>query len=71
LLKAKGITPSAATGTKFTDVPAGYWAAAWIEELAKQGITSGCGANTFCPGTQVTRDQMAVFLVKTFNLPLP
>jgi len=71
LLKAKGIKPPAATGTRFTDVPAGYWAGAWIEELATQGITSGCDANNFCPEGVVTRDQMAVFLVKAFNLPLP
>ena len=71
LIKAKGIPLLAPTGTKFTDVPAGYWAASWIEELAAQGITSGCGANSFCPEGVVTRDQMAVFLVKAFNLPLP
>ena len=61
--------PPAATGTKFTDIPADYWAAAWIEQLAKESITAGCGGGKYCPEDPVTRGQMAVFLVKTFNLP--
>jgi len=71
LLKGKhGSTyvPPAASGD-FTDVPVGSFAADWIEQLAAEGITSGCGGGNFCPSQNVTRDQMAVFLVKTFNLP--
>ena len=60
--------PPAATGTVFTDVPAGGFAAAWIEDLAGRGITAGCGGGKFCPGTINTRGQMAAFLVKTFSL---
>ncbi|NJC97232.1 MAG: hypothetical protein FIB03_13015, partial [Anaerolineae bacterium] len=71
LLKSKhgvSYTPPAATGV-FADVPVGYWADKWIEQLAAEGITGGCGGGNFCPDTPVTRAQMAVFLVKTFNLP--
>lgn len=74
LLRAKyggSYTPPAATGTVFDDVPADHWAAAWIEALAQQGITAGCGESTYCPDQPVDRAQMAVFLVRTFNLPLP
>jgi len=71
LLKAMGVTPAPATGTMFTDVPDTAFAAKWIEELARRGITSGCGNNNFCPGNPITRAQMAVFLVKAFALPLP
>ncbi|PKN93180.1 MAG: hypothetical protein CVU44_12185, partial [Chloroflexi bacterium HGW-Chloroflexi-6] len=46
-----------------------YWAAAWIKQLAAEGITGGCGAGNYCPDRPVTRAQMAVFLVKAFNLP--
>ncbi|MBI3161551.1 MAG: S-layer homology domain-containing protein [Chloroflexi bacterium] len=60
--------PPTATGI-FTDVPVGSFAADWIEKLAADGITSGCGTNLYCPNDNVTRAQMAVFLVKTFNLP--
>ena len=71
LLKAKHTstyTPPVATGV-FTDVPVGYWADKWIEQLASEGITSGCGAGVYCPDNSVTRAEMAVFLVKTFGLP--
>ncbi|HEY9421863.1 MAG TPA: ELWxxDGT repeat protein [Thermoanaerobaculia bacterium] len=73
LLRSKhgaAYTPPPATGTRFTDVPASYWAAAWIEQLAAEGITTGCAPNQYCPGNSVSRDQMAAFLVRTFNLPV-
>jgi hypothetical protein len=44
---------------------------AWIQELVARGITAGCTATTYCPTGPVTRAQMAVFLVRTFSLPLP
>jgi hypothetical protein len=73
LLKAKYgpsySPPSVGGSTGFSDVPATHWAAAWIKQLAAEGITGGCGAGTYCPGSPVTRAQMAVFLVRTFNLP--
>ena len=61
--------PAVGSDTGFTDVPTTYWAAAWIKQLVAEGITSGCGTNTYCPEAPVTRAQMAVFLVRTFNLP--
>jgi ELWxxDGT repeat protein len=61
-------TPPAATGTVFGDVPVGYWAARWIEQLALEGITTGCGGGNYCPEGQVTRAQMAVFLTRAFGL---
>jgi hypothetical protein len=36
--------------------------------MAAEGITGGCGAGNFCPGDPVTRGQMAVFLVRAFEL---
>jgi len=56
--------PPSASGTKFVDVPANYWAAAWIEELANEGITGGCGNGNYCPDSVVTRDQMAILLLR-------
>jgi ELWxxDGT repeat protein len=64
-------TPPAATGTRFADVPAGYYAARWIEQLAADGITNGCGGGNFCPDLAVTRAEMAVYLTTAFHLPLP
>lgn len=60
--------PSVGSNTGFTDVDVDYWAAPWIKQLAAEGITGGCGNNTFCPENTITRGQMAVFLVRAFNL---
>ena len=62
--------PPAASGTVFGDVPAGAFAAAWIEDLYGRGVTGGCQASPllYCPNNPVTRGQMAVFLVKAFQL---
>ena len=46
-------------------MPAGSFAAAWIEKLAADGVTAGCGGGLFCPGSPITREQMAVFLLRT------
>jgi len=58
-------TPPAATGTMFSDVPAGAFGARHIELLASLGVTTGCGGGKFCPNSVVTRDAMAVFLLRT------
>jgi photosystem II stability/assembly factor-like uncharacterized protein len=60
--------PPPATGAVFADVPADAFAAAWIEQLAAEGITSGCGGGNFCPTAATTRSQSAVLLVRTFAL---
>ena len=67
LLKAKNglcYVPPPCSGT-FPDVPCPSTFAPWIEELADQGITTGCGGGLFCPENLVTRRQMAIFLLKT------
>lgn len=61
--------PAVGSDTGFADVPVTHWAAAWIKQLAAENITSGCGNGNFCPDQTVTRSQMAVFLVRTFDLP--
>ena len=65
------VPPAVGTSTGFSDVPTTHWAAAWIKQLAAEGITSGCGGGNYCPESAVTRDQMAVFLVRTFGLVAP
>jgi acetyl esterase/lipase len=70
LLRAKygaSYSPPPASGL-FSDVAIGHWSARWVEQMAAEGITSGCGGGKFCPGSSVTRAQMAVFLVRTFGL---
>ena len=55
---------------RFTDVPCPSLFADWIEQLAAEQITGGCGSGNYCPNNPNTRGQMAVFLVKTFGLEL-
>lgn len=61
--------PDVGWNTGFYDVPTSYWASAWIKQLAAENITSGCGGGNYCPDANVTRAEMAKFLVLTFNLP--
>jgi hypothetical protein len=70
LLKAEhgaGYAPPACAGI-FTDVPCPSAFANWIERLAAENITGGCGGTNYCPASNNTRGQMAVFIVKTFHL---
>jgi hypothetical protein len=75
ILRAKygsGYTPPpVGDSAGFNDIPATHQLAAWMKQLAAEGITSGCGGGNYCPDEPVTRAQMAVFLQRTFNLPLP
>jgi S-layer homology domain len=69
LAKALAIQPPACVAGQemFNDVPASSPFCAFIEELSRRGITGGCGGGNFCPGDPVTRQQMAVFLVKAMD----
>ena len=78
LLKAEhgsSYTPPLCAGI-FVDVPCPatpqFPYSDWIEQLSFEAITGGCtDPMHFCPDQSVTRGQMAVFLVKTFNLSSP
>ncbi len=55
---------------RFADVPCPSGFADWIEAMAAEGITGGCGDGTiFCPQTPVNRAQMAPFLLKAMHGP--
>jgi len=66
-----GFTPPPPTGKVFNDVPANDAAAPWIERLAAEGATLGCGGGAYCPSRILTRAEMAVLLVRLFALPFP
>jgi hypothetical protein len=74
LLRAKhgsSYQPPAATGI-FTDVPLNHPFARWIEQLSREGISGGCATSParYCPDLVLTRGQMAVLLVRAFDLPM-
>jgi len=49
-------------------VPCPSTFANWIEQLGTENITGGCGGGNYCPSSNNTRGQMAVFMTKTFGL---
>jgi hypothetical protein len=70
LLRARdggGYTPAPCTTAPFPDVPCSSPFAPWIQDLVARGITAGCGGGLYCPTSPVTREQMAVFLLKTLE----
>jgi uncharacterized repeat protein (TIGR03803 family) len=60
-----GYLPPACTTPIFNDVPCSDPFSGWVDQIYNEGITGGCGANPpmFCPASDVTRSQMAVFLL--------
>jgi hypothetical protein len=62
-----GYAPPACTSPVFGDVPAASPFCRWIEELARRGVVAGCGGGNFCPSAPVTREQMAVFVLRTLD----
>src|SRR6185369_9929609 len=62
-----GYNPPACTTPIFTDVPASSPFCKFIEELSRRGVVNGCGGGNYCPTAAVTRAQMAVFVLLTFD----
>ncbi len=48
----------------FLDVPESYQFYSFVTKLVSNAITVGCGGGDYCPAANVTRAQMAVFLLK-------
>lgn len=68
-MEGPGQAPAVALGPgEFHDVTGGAHGPA-IKAIALRGITQGCATGRFCPETQVTRGQMASFLVRALGLP--
>jgi hypothetical protein len=63
-----GYTPP--TTSSFSDVATDYWAYKHIEYCKAEGVVNGYGDGTYGPENPVTRDQMAVYVVRAFGLSL-
>jgi hypothetical protein len=66
---ARGLELAPIDADAFSDI-AGSEYRGDINALAAAGLTSGCGPAEFCPGGNVTREQMATFIQRAFDLPL-
>jgi hypothetical protein len=65
LVRALG-APLASCAGAYDDVPGGPFCAA-IERATTQGIFEGCDPSNFCPSLPVTREQMALFVLRAFE----
>jgi endo-1,4-beta-xylanase len=66
--------PLECTETAFEDVDDEDYYCGWVEDFKERGITNGCGNNLFCPYDNITRGQMAVFIIRSkgeFSPPEP
>jgi hypothetical protein len=54
----------------FPDIEPSHWAYRYIEYAKNAGIVQGFPDGNYHPGLAVTRDQMAVFVARTFDLPM-
>ena len=59
--------PACVPGVPFADVTCSTGLDPWIEQFGLDGITAGCGGGNYCPGSTVTRGQMAVFIEKAMR----
>lgn len=67
IVRATSNTPAPYTGS-FSDVGADAWYADYVQSLLNLEITQGCAVGLYCPNDAVTRDQMASFIARAFNL---
>lgn len=64
LLQIPGAVPAQAT---FTDVPPGKWFYAPVEAAHRAGLVTGRGGGRFAPHAPVTRQEMAVLLLRVLE----
>jgi hypothetical protein len=61
------VPPACGATPMFTDVPVSSGFCRWVEELARRGVVGGCAPNLYCPTAPATREQMAVFVLRTLD----
>jgi hypothetical protein len=62
--------PAGPTEPSFEDIPADHWAYKHIEYAVGEGIVEGYSPVSYGPTVTVSRDQMAVFICRAFDLPM-
>jgi peroxiredoxin len=63
--------PAGPATASFPDVATGHWAYKYVEYCQAQAIAGGYQDGTYQPDAVVTRDQMAVYVQRAFELPIP
>jgi len=77
IIRALGVfNPSTDVPQRFADVPKfinndptqPHPFYGFIDQMGARRITSGCGGGNYCPGSSVTREQMAAFIIKALGV---
>jgi hypothetical protein len=64
------VSPVAAAGKSFPDVPAKFWAEDSINYLVEKGAVKGTDTGLFEPGKEITRAEAATMMAQILNLPI-
>jgi len=62
--------PDPPTTATFPDVPDSFWSYRHVEYCVSESVVAGYGDGLYHPGYPVSRDQMAVYIARAFDLPL-
>ncbi|MFD2672004.1 S-layer homology domain-containing protein [Marinicrinis sediminis] len=66
LVRALGLK-SESKGSSFTDVAEGAWYAGSVEAAVQAGIVTGTSTSTFTPDANITRQEMAIMLLRAYE----
>ncbi len=64
------VSPVAAAGKSFPDVPEKFWAEDSINYLVEKGAVKGNDKGMFEPGKEITRAEAATMMAQILNLPI-
>ncbi|GIP21772.1 Ig-like domain-containing protein [Paenibacillus sp. J22TS3] len=67
IAKGLGLSPDVSSGSRFRDVPPGLSSVGYINAAAKAGIITGNTDGTFQPLNPITREQMAIMMVRAMS----
>ncbi|WEK55042.1 MAG: Ig-like domain-containing protein [Candidatus Cohnella colombiensis] len=67
LVRALGLKTTS-TSTQFSDVNVTAWYAQDVVAALEAGLVTGKSANKFAPNAQITREEMAILLVRAYTL---
>jgi hypothetical protein len=79
VINGSGFIPTLPTVGSFIDVDYStpIWYAKWVEGIYQDEVVSGCGTGTipgvdltYCPDDNITRAEVAVFMVRSLCLPM-
>jgi hypothetical protein len=65
-----GVPDPGCTTPPFPDVPCDHWATRHIQYCVSEGVVTGYDDGLYHPEWVVTRDQMAVYICRAFQLPM-